>query len=345
MTSLGEIEIKEQTFKSAAGVCRPFSEAAGVQCRGYSLLLQRRLTDFGTEKSFERAARQLQEHYGLEVGASTVRRITEGHGQQLHGKPELVQGPASVAGGVAQIIAEIDGSMIPIVSLDPAQEGDQRKARQIGWKEARLVLAYEPGVTEPLFGVTTGSVTQAGDELGFCAACLGWDAATWVHTVGDGARWIADQTERLFGAQGSYLVDFYHLCDYLAAASKSCAVDHRAWYQTQKAHMKAGDLPAVLAALAPHVEPVAVNDADAPVRACRRYLRNRPGQFDYPKALQAGLPIGSGKIESAHRYVIQERLKLPGAWWKIENADKMLALRVTRANGNWENYWDSLKAA
>ncbi len=81
---------------------------------------------------------------------------------------------------------------------------------------------------------------------------------------------------------------------------------------------------------------------DAPVRACHRYLRNRPEQFDYPKALQAGLPIGSGEIESAHRHVIQQRLKIPGAWWKIDNADKMLALR---ANRNWENYWDSLKAA
>jgi hypothetical protein len=38
-------------------------------------------------------------------------------------------------------------------------------------------------------------------------------------------------------------------------------------------------------------------------------------------------------------------LKIPGAWWKIENADKMLALRVTRANGNRKNYWDSLNAA
>jgi hypothetical protein len=195
----------------------------------------------------------------------------------------------------------------------------------------------------PVFGVTTGGVTQAGDQLRCCAACLGLDAATQVHTVGD--SWIADQTERVFGAQSSYLVDFYHLGDYLAAASKSCAADHRAWYRTQKARMKAGDLKGVLAALEPHVEPAEIKDGDAPVRACLRYLRNRPGQFDYPKALKAGLPIGSGKIESAHRYVIQERLKIPGAWWKIDNADKMLALRVTRANNNWQNYWDLLTAA
>ena len=64
------------------------------------------------------------------------------------------------------------------------------------------------------------------------------------------------------------------------------------------------------------------------------FAYNRPEQFDYLGALQAKLPIGSGRIESTHGYVIQERLKIPEAWWKIDNADKMLALRVTRANGN-----------
>jgi len=57
------------------------------------------------------------------------------------------------------------------------------------------------------------------------------------------------------------------------------------------------------------------------------------------------LPIGSGEIESAHRYIIQERLKITGAWWKEENAADMLALRINRANRNWESYWNSRKAA
>jgi hypothetical protein len=89
-----------------------------VSCRGYSLL-QRRITDFGSEKSFERASRQVKEHYGLEVGATTVRRITQGHGQQLHGKPEWVQGKASGQRAAAQLIAETEGSMMPIVTRAP----------------------------------------------------------------------------------------------------------------------------------------------------------------------------------------------------------------------------------
>lgn len=63
-------------------------------------------------------------------------------------------------------------------------------------------------------------------------------------------------------------------------------------------------------------------------QACHRYLSNRLTQLDYPRARALGLPIGSGEIESAHRYVIQKRLKLSGAWWKEDNAKNMLALRI-----------------
>jgi len=33
---------------------------------------------------------------------------------------------------------------------------------------------------------------------------------------------------------------------------------------------------------------------------------------------------------------MQKRLKISGAWWKLENLSKMLALRVVRANQGWE---------
>ena len=75
------------------------------------------------------------------------------------------------------------------------------------------------------------------------------------------------------------------------------------------------------------------------------YLRNRLKQLDYAHAEAHHLPIGSGEIESAHRYIIQKRLKLPGAWWKIEHARHLLNLRVMRANGGWENYWHDFKQA
>ena len=50
---------------------------------------------------------------------------------------------------------------------------------------------------------------------------------------------------------------------------------------------------------------------------------------------------GFAALPKAHRYVIQDRLKRPGAWWKLKNAKHMLALRVCRANHEWDSYWQS----
>ena len=60
-------------------------------------------------------------------------------------------------------------------------------------------------------------------------------------------------------------------------------------------------------------------------------------------ALAADLPIGSGEVESAHRYLIQNRVKIAVAWWKRDNLSKMLALRVVRANREWEDYWTAYR--
>jgi len=115
--------------------------------------------------------------------------------------------------------------------------------------------------------------------------------------------------------------------------------------ETQKGRLKNNDGPGVLTQLRDYWEAEEVANDHAPVRACFRYLRNRPHHLDYKGALEKGLPIGSGAIESAHRYVIQQRLKLPGAWWKADNVAPMLALRVVRANDDWEKYWGHLAAA
>ena len=65
----------------------------------------------------------------------------------------------------------------------------------------------------------------------------------------------------------------------------------------------------------------------------------RPEQLNYQDAIERDLPIGSGEIESAHRYVLQKRLKIAGAWWRLDHAKDMIDLRVCRANQHWNDYW------
>jgi hypothetical protein len=304
------------------------------------------MTDFGADLAFGQVPAKLQEHYGIEVPVSAVRTITEAQARHIHAQQHF-QTPLP-AQGVAWVIAETEGSMIPIVdtaaSETGAPGGDRRKTRQVRWQEARLSLAHAQGSVTPRLAATCGAPEAVGEQLRDCAIRVGCGPTSRVHSVGDGAPWIAEQVHRVFGEQGTYLVDFYHLSEYLAAAAARCAPQTPAqWLAQQQAQLKQGDVAGVQAALVPHLEAAEVTDKAAPVRCGYRYLANRPGQFDYPRALAADLPIGSGEIESAHRYVIQQRLKLAGAWWKEDTAADMLALRTLRANGEWNQHWAPLE--
>lgn len=338
--------VEEQTYRSNEDgkLCRPFQNRAEVSCRSYSIRLQRAIADFGADVPFAQVREKILEHYGIHIANGAAATITESHANRLS---ETDMTPAvRPANGALTLIAETDGSMIPIVQTGNADENspqDRRKTRKVFWKEAKLSMVRRKDEVTPLFAVTLGDAAAAGADIMRLAQAAGFDQRSHVHGLGDGAIWIADQMERQFGAQCRYHVDFFHVCDYLAAA-KACAANDPGWMERQKEHLKTDQLPAVLSALVPFLEPDTLPSEDAPVRGCYRYLTNRPGQFEYRAAIQAGLPIGSGEVESAHRYVIQKRLKLPGAWWTPQNAQAMLNLRVTRANGGWNQYWEKVAA-
>jgi hypothetical protein len=305
------------------------------------------MADFGADDAFAKASRKLKEHYGIEVPVSAIRAVTEKHGaaaleREKHGS-NLPDRP-----GVAVLIGEADGSLVPVVETAEAAKKqeesiDRRKTRKLDWREVRLCLVHPPGSVTPVYGATTGSVDKAGERLWECSMEAGAGSQTKFHCLGDGASWITNQVDLRFGPQAKYLIDFSHLCKYLSAAADVIAgSDKKDWMEEKKAWLKDNRWRDVLEILRPHLENETVKDPDAPVRACYRYISNRPDFLDYKGALAAGLPIGSGEIESAHRYVIQVRLKIAGAWWKMENVAKMIALRVMRINGQWEHYWDDL---
>jgi hypothetical protein len=317
---------------------RPFCERARVQPRGRSRRLQRALVDFGAEESFARAAQRVREHYGLDVAAEAVRQQTLRHGAHLSA---LKLPPPKRA--ATTLVTQLDGSLIPIV-VAPTTGADRRRGKTLIWREARLCLARPHQATTCCYGATLGSVAVSGALWRDTAQAAGLGPRTQVHGVGDGAEWILSQFEEQFGAQGDYLVDFYHVSEYLAAAAPVIKPkDPQTWRRRQQGRLLENNVAAVLRALAKHVEPEGVHPA--PVRAAHRYLSERRAHLDYAGARAQGLCYGSGEIESGHRHVIQQRLKLAGSWWKESNAQAMLGLRVARTNQLWERYWSPMRSA
>ena len=155
------------------------------------------MVDFGADHAFAPVAAKLQEHYGIGLPVSTIRRLTEGHAQAID-ECQVFAEQRPCTAGCAVVVAELDGSMIPIVQIDE-QARDRRKAKTHGWKEARLSLAHDAEKVTPHFGaVFEGTVEQAGQSLFDCACQAGLGRQIYVHAVGDGASWIADQVDQWF---------------------------------------------------------------------------------------------------------------------------------------------------
>jgi hypothetical protein len=336
----GAVSVPERIWQTEQkNYVRLLPAAIGVSPRGRSKRLERVLTDFGSEHSFRHAVARVLEHYGFEINASAVRDATLQH---AHRAEQILQKeyeqPFRVlpAAGAAQVVAEADGSMVCTVAPGPRKG---KKPRD--WKEIRLTAAQALGSTETCYAATFGEVDQVGRRWGHCARHVGWGLNSQIHAVGDGAAWIRLQTREVFGEQGTFLCDYYHVSEYLAEAAPSCrakAADQ--WRRTQQARLKRGALAKVIEALAEHLEPSDTPEDLAPVTHAHRYLTNRTDCLDYPRALRLGLPIGSGMVESGNGHVLQARLKKGSAAWLVNNADRMANLRVLRANGQWLSLWN-----
>ena len=70
--------------------------------------------------------------------------------------------------------------------------------------------------------------------------------------------------------------------------------------------------------------------ADEEIRKLLGYLEENQGRLNYGSLRRKGYPLGSGGIESANKFISHVRLKRSGAWWYVERANLMLALRCAK---------------
>jgi hypothetical protein len=311
---------------------RPFCERARITPRGYSRPLQRAMADFGADHSFLQAIKKVREHYGVEIPLAAARQHTLAHAKAIGG----VQHQPAPAAKI--VITGLDGSMIPIVESGTAE--DKRKGKTLLWRQANLCCARDQDAVDCVYGATMASVKMAGLTWKAVAIGAGLVPSGSVHAVADGADPIFNAYSEQFAEwedRAKFTVDYYHVDEHLSEAGDHIAPDQKKeWLHQQHGWLLANKVGEILKTLEAHFEPL--EQEKTPVRAVHQYLHKRRDHLDYAGARAAGLPIGSGEIESGHRHVIQYRLKIAGAWWTLQNAEAMLQLRTTRANNDWDRY-------
>lgn len=356
LSTFGKLSLEVVTLScpKGHGQDRPFQRLTGLECRGKSKALVRALTDFGAEKSFVQARCQLLEHYGVELGASSVRQVVEEEARRaeafvagrLKGAIAAYEQEPRRRPGEPLLIVESDGSMVRTGKLIPDPEGGvspkrglPKGRRETQWKEVRLSAVQRLEEEEKLYSAVLGSPQEVGEQMFALALLAGWGEETKVHGVGDAASWIAPQMAQEF-PRCSYLLDRYHLLEHLYQGAEAlpcgCAVGREEWVKQQVERIEKGEVEGVIQ----EARSLAGGEARHPLGQLAGFLERQGEHLDYASAREEGLPIGSGMVEGGHRHVIQERMKLPGAWWKEENVNPMVALRTLRENGWWEEFWN-----
>ena len=70
------------------------------------------------------------------------------------------------------------------------------------------------------------------------------------------------------------------------------------------------------------------------------YLDSHRDHIDYARFKKLGLPIGSGLVESACKWLIQQRFKGVGMRWSEDGFDHLLYLRLAWVNERFDDLFD-----
>jgi hypothetical protein len=89
------------------------------------------------------------------------------------------------------------------------------------------------------------------------------------------------------------------------------------------------------------------SDADPAkkIRNQAHYFASNAARMNYPKSRKQHLFVGSGVLEAGCKPVFRHRLKQSGMLWTVAGANSILALRCSRLNRRFEDYWESRRAA
>ena len=310
--------------------------------------------------SFEHAQREMSRR-GVSLNLKTVRRLSERLGLELltTRKRDLLawragELPAGAELAGKRIGVAIDGGR---TRLRENRRRQKRKGQRITrrrryearWREPKLLIIFEldahgrmrRGSRAWLDGTFQGP-NHVMELVAFHLHRLGAAQAQSVTFLSDGAPWIwerltwVQQQVGLAAQQTHRVLDFCHAVHHVSLALEQLQLSDEARSQVFRRlrnHLRGGRVPLVLRELQ---ERAAGKRPKNPVWREIEYLHKHAPHMAYKQLRAAGLPMGSGAIESAIRRVVNQRLKGNGITWLAENAEAMLVLRAAAVTDRWE---------
>jgi hypothetical protein len=165
--------------------------------------------------------------------------------------------------------------------------------------------------------------------------------APQVVWLSDGGRGLWRLFEEHFSASATGILDFYHAAQHLwksaAAGLDGRTTKAHRWFSWARHRLRHGNPDGVLADLAEALAVEGLPDtARHTLTTVYAYLDRHRAHIDYARYKELGLPLGSGMVESACKWLIQQRFKGVGMRWSENGFNHLVHLRLAWVNGCFE---------
>ncbi len=186
-----------------------------------------------------------------------------------------------------------------------------------------------------------GPVDDFAPRLWLEAVKQGVKEAKCVAWLSDGGRGYWGVYHKYFAGYATGILDFYHAAQNLWKGARA-GFDGRTsrakqWFAKNRRRLRKGKVNEVLndieAALALEGLPTSAHQT---LTNLYLYLDTHREHIDYAQFEQLGLPLGSGMVESACKWLIQQRFKGVGMRWSEDGFNHLLHLRLAWVNGRYD---------
>jgi len=358
-TLVGPVTLARPYFYCCA--CRkgfyPLDEALGLSSRTKQYDVQQAAAELAIEVPYAEAATLLGKLTDASISDCNVHEVINEVSSQLKvldvcpSSQEIRAHVAAAALGKKWkpiVVLAIDAAGVP--TRPETAKGKRRGRKKSRANRARWKGQYRQAKGFRFFLVDEDRIThliswhqiQTDQEMGEALqqiqeALLIPESQVRLCVVADGAPWIWKWAKKLFPS-ARQILDFYHCMSYLHnVAQTQYGVDSlkaTEWLEATLARLFCNQAAGVIWGLQ-RMKPIS-DEALSAIEDALRYLQERTELIAYGSHRKGGYPIGSGGIESAHRFISHVRLKRPGAWWYQEKSNQILALRCAKYNGTFE---------
>jgi len=286
----------------------------------------------GQQKVFVEAEETLEMLKGLKINAKQIERVCHHYGDLIEQQDdEMIN---------SQIFREYEGTQdnqLHYAMID----GAMYLTKEEQWKEAKLGRIFNTNenvnvsknrsiISNSTYVSHLGGIKDFFPKLEYHL-----DGLNSVVIIADGAKWIWNWADDFY-PEATQILDFYHakehLCEFAVNYFKE-STPRSEWIEEQCRIMLEEDTQKVIGALKDLAMSPTKKIEQQKKKLINYYQKNRK-RMRYSAYIKKGLLIGSGAIESAHRNVLQQRMKLSGQHWTKKGFQQISNLRVVYKSNN-----------